>query len=157
MVRADTQWLAAVIERVEAYPQVLEHLTVMFTNLAVRRGDRWWGPSGPDRVSIRDTRAVRAAEAQASADLAASSVQGLSDGALFSIIQNGVRWTGMPAWKGEHSEEDSWRLVSFVRRVPSLTADDLETLRHDQEHHSDRGESDGAHRHEHGDPRHPRP
>src|SRR5581483_1676197 len=32
-------------------------------------------------------------------DLAASSVQGLSDGALFSIIQNGVRWTGMPAWK----------------------------------------------------------
>ena len=29
--------------------------------------------------------------------------QSRSDGALFYIIQNGVRWTGMPAWKGEHS------------------------------------------------------
>lgn len=60
VVRADTQWLAAVIEQVEACPQVLEHLTVVFTNLAVRRGDRWWAPCGPDRVSVRDTRAVRA-------------------------------------------------------------------------------------------------
>ena len=63
-------------------------------------------------------------------DLTDSAVQGLSDGALFAIIQNGVRWTGMPAWKREHSPEDTWKLVSFIRKVPSLTSQDLESLRH---------------------------
>jgi hypothetical protein len=60
VMRADTEWLVDVIERLEAYPQVLEHLTVVFTNHAVLRGDRWWPPYGPDRVSVRDTSAVRA-------------------------------------------------------------------------------------------------
>ncbi len=60
VVRADTQWLAAVIDQIEGNLQVLEHLTVVFTNLAVRRGERWWAPFGPNRVSVRDTRAVRA-------------------------------------------------------------------------------------------------
>jgi mono/diheme cytochrome c family protein len=69
-------------------------------------------------------------------DLADSVVQRLSDGALFSIIQNGVRWTGMPAWKREHTPEDTWKLVSLVRRVPSLTSDDLEVLTHRGEHRS---------------------
>jgi mono/diheme cytochrome c family protein len=70
-------------------------------------------------------------------DLAGPPVQGLSDGALFSIIQNGVRWTGMPAWKSEHSHDETWRLVSFVRHVPSLTAAELDQLRHDdvERHH----------------------
>ena len=53
-------------------------------------------------------------------DLAGAAVQQLSDGSIFYIIQNGVRWTGMPAWKHEHTEEDTWKLVSFVRRVPSM-------------------------------------
>ena len=56
-----------------------------------------------------------------------ASVQRLSDGELFYIIQNGVRWTGMPAWKDEHSAEDTWRLVSFIRAVPNLTPADLES------------------------------
>jgi hypothetical protein len=40
-------------------------------------------------------------------DLAEPVVQRSSDGDLFYIIQNGVRWTGMPAWKGEHSADES--------------------------------------------------
>src|SRR5262245_4623015 len=58
-------------------------------------------------------------------DLTGSAVQGRSDGALFYIIQNGVRWTGMPAWKGEHSPEESWKLVAFIRKSPTLTESDL--------------------------------
>ena len=58
-------------------------------------------------------------------DLTGSDVQGRSDGALFYIIQNGVRWTGMPAWKGEHSPEESWKLVAFIRKSPTLTEADL--------------------------------
>jgi mono/diheme cytochrome c family protein len=58
-------------------------------------------------------------------DLTAENVQARSDGALFYIIQNGVRWTGMPAWKQEHSPEDTWRLVAFIRKASSLTEADL--------------------------------
>ena len=60
-------------------------------------------------------------------DLASAEVQGRSDGALFYIIQNGVRWTGMPAWKAEHSPEETWKLVAFIRKVPSLTETDLKS------------------------------
>src|SRR5262245_50706423 len=58
-------------------------------------------------------------------DLTSETVQARSDGALFYIIQNGVRWTGMPAWKQEHSPEETWKLVAFIRKVPTLTEADL--------------------------------
>ena len=86
-------------------------------------------------------------------DLADPGVQRLSDGSLFSIIQNGIRWTGMPAWKREHSPEDTWKLVSFIRKVPSLTSQDLESLSHN-DHANHRG-SDHQEDHEHTDPHRP--
>jgi mono/diheme cytochrome c family protein len=60
-------------------------------------------------------------------DMRAAATQNLTDGELFSIIENGVRLTGMPAWgtgtaEGEHQ---SWALVHFIRRLPSLTPDDI--------------------------------
>jgi len=58
-------------------------------------------------------------------DLTSTDVQRRSDGALFYIIQNGVRWTGMPAWKEEHSPEDTWKLVAFIRKAPTLTEADM--------------------------------
>jgi mono/diheme cytochrome c family protein len=61
-------------------------------------------------------------------DLADQGIQRFSDGALFYIIQNGVRWTGMPAWKNEHSAEETWKLVSLIRKIPSLTPQELESL-----------------------------
>jgi mono/diheme cytochrome c family protein len=51
-------------------------------------------------------------------DLADASIQGMTDGDLFYVIQNGVRWTGMPGWKNEHDADETWKLVSFVRHVP---------------------------------------
>ena len=58
-------------------------------------------------------------------DLTSAVVQARSDGALFYIIQHGVRWTGMPAWRNKHSPEQTWKLVSFVRKAPALTEADL--------------------------------
>jgi mono/diheme cytochrome c family protein len=60
-------------------------------------------------------------------DMRAARTQALSDGELFSIIENGIRLTGMPAWgagtpEGEHG---SWGLVHFIRRLPTLTPDDV--------------------------------
>jgi mono/diheme cytochrome c family protein len=60
-------------------------------------------------------------------DMRLAATQQMTDGELFYIIQNGIRFTAMPAWGGgtnEHSghdEEDSWKLVRFIRHLPSLT------------------------------------
>jgi hypothetical protein len=57
--------------------------------------------------------------------------QALSDGALFYIIENGVRLTGMPAWTTgtPEGEQASWHLVQFVRYLPKLTEDELAEMR----------------------------
>jgi len=55
-------------------------------------------------------------------DLRRAQTQKLTDGEIFWIIENGVRFTGMPAFGGGHgSEEDSWKLVRFIRHLPQLT------------------------------------
>lgn len=62
-------------------------------------------------------------------DLRAAPTQQLTDGELFYIIDNGVRFTGMPAFgTGESTpagDKQLWELVQFVRHLPSLTADEL--------------------------------
>ena len=60
-------------------------------------------------------------------DMRAPRTQELTDGELFSIIENGIRLTGMPAWGSgtPEGERGSWGLVHFIRRLPSLTADDI--------------------------------
>ena len=48
--------------------------------------------------------------------------QSLTDGEMFSIIQNGIRFTGMPAFgDSEHNEDDSWKCVLFIRHLPKQT------------------------------------
>jgi mono/diheme cytochrome c family protein len=59
-------------------------------------------------------------------DMRQPETQQLTDGELFFIIQNGIRMTGMPAWGGgsQHDEQDSWKLVRFIRHLPQLTAEE---------------------------------
>ena len=56
-------------------------------------------------------------------DMRLPATQELSDGALFYIIEHGVRFTGMPAWSTgtTEGEESSWHLVNFIRHLPQLT------------------------------------
>jgi len=62
-------------------------------------------------------------------DLRSAETQKLSDGELFWVIENGVRFTGMPAFSGHGgAEEDSWRLVSFIRHLPHLTPEELSEM-----------------------------
>jgi mono/diheme cytochrome c family protein len=63
-------------------------------------------------------------------DMRSAGTQALSDGELFSIIEDGIRLTGMPAWGTgtPEGERDSWGLVHFIRRLPSLSADDIERM-----------------------------
>ena len=55
-------------------------------------------------------------------DLTAPHVQHWDDSAMFWIIQNGVRMTGMASWKGTISEEDTWKLVTFLHQLPELNS-----------------------------------
>jgi mono/diheme cytochrome c family protein len=63
-------------------------------------------------------------------DLRLARTQDLSDGELFWIIENGVRFTGMPGWGTgtNDSETASWHLVHFIRRLPRLTPEELEEM-----------------------------
>jgi mono/diheme cytochrome c family protein len=63
-------------------------------------------------------------------DMRASATQELSDGGLFWIIENGIRFTGMPAWSTgtKEGQEASWHLVHFIRRLPKLTKAEIEEM-----------------------------
>jgi mono/diheme cytochrome c family protein len=58
-------------------------------------------------------------------DMRLPATQQLSDGEIYYIIHNGVRWTGMPAWGEAGDDPDSWKLVLFIRHLPRLTAEEL--------------------------------
>lgn len=60
VVRVNTEWLADTTDRLEACPELLERLDVVFSDLAIRRGNRLEVPQGPNRASIRYTSAVHA-------------------------------------------------------------------------------------------------
>ena len=63
-------------------------------------------------------------------DMRLPRTQNLTDGELFYIIENGVMLTGMPGWSTgtPEGEKSSWQLVHFIRRLPSLTPDDLQEM-----------------------------
>jgi mono/diheme cytochrome c family protein len=59
-------------------------------------------------------------------DLRLAQTQKLSDGELFWIIENGVRFTGMPAFGGAHGAktDDTWKLVLLIRHLPQLSPEE---------------------------------
>lgn len=63
-------------------------------------------------------------------DMRSAPTQSLTDGELFSIIEHGVRLTGMPGWANgtPEGERESWGLVHFIRRLEKLTPEDIERM-----------------------------
>lgn len=63
-------------------------------------------------------------------DMRLPQTQNLSDGELFWIIENGIRFTGMPGWSTgtKEGETASWHLVHFIRRLPKLTPEEVEEM-----------------------------
>src|SRR5689334_22484985 len=63
-------------------------------------------------------------------DMRLPATQQLTDGELFYIIQNGIRLTGMPGWGtgSAHDEEDSWKLVHFIRHLPQLSLEEKKAM-----------------------------
>ena len=63
-------------------------------------------------------------------DMRQGRTQNLTDGELFWIIENGIRFTGMPAWSTgtQEGEQASWNLVHFIRRLPKLTPEEIKEM-----------------------------
>jgi mono/diheme cytochrome c family protein len=51
-------------------------------------------------------------------DLTSKQVQSYSDQELFWVIQNGIRFTGMPAFGDVETPDHVWDLVNYVRTLP---------------------------------------
>jgi mono/diheme cytochrome c family protein len=64
-------------------------------------------------------------------DLRLTDTQSLSDGELFWVIHNGIRFTAMPAWGSGDPEKDldSWKLVHFIRHLPEVTQEELDEMK----------------------------
>jgi len=62
-------------------------------------------------------------------DLRLGRTQELSDGELFWIIENGVRFTGMPAFSEPGEQEESWKLVRFIRHLPAMRTEEILEMR----------------------------
>jgi mono/diheme cytochrome c family protein len=68
-------------------------------------------------------------------------------GETFWVIKNGIKMTGMPAWGPTHSDDKIWAMAAFVRKLPSMSAEQYQAMRqrlaesgHDHDHsheHSD--------------------
>src|ERR1051326_1094695 len=52
------------------------------------------------------------------ADLRSDRVQAYSDGQMKWIIENGIRFSGMPGWKGILDDEEMWHIVRYIRHLP---------------------------------------
>lgn len=63
-------------------------------------------------------------------DMSASPTQAQSDGALFYAIEQGIPFTGMPAWSTgtPEGERSSWELVRFIRHLPNLRPEEIEEM-----------------------------
>lgn len=82
-----------------------------------------------------------------------------SPGELFWIIKNGIKMTAMPAWGPTHNDEKVWAMTAFVKKLPSLSAEDYKSMRQKltgsgHEHSSSSGhmhedKDEKAHSHEH--------
>lgn len=52
------------------------------------------------------------------ANLAMQDIQSYTDGQLKWIIENGIRMSGMPGWKGILDDGEMWHIVRFIRHLP---------------------------------------
>lgn len=65
-------------------------------------------------------------------------------GEVFWIIKNGIKMTAMPAWGPTHSDDKIWAMVSFVRKLPDMSAEEYKAMQQQS--------AESGHMHEHGEP-----
>jgi mono/diheme cytochrome c family protein len=61
-------------------------------------------------------------------DMRQPETQNLTDGQLYYIIHNGIRLTGMPAWGAPGRDDDSWKLVLFIRHLSQMNPEEIKEM-----------------------------
>ncbi len=63
-------------------------------------------------------------------DMRQQRTQKMTDGELYYVINQGIRFSAMPAWgKPGDEDEDTWALVAFIRKLPSLSSQQVDALK----------------------------
>ena len=69
-------------------------------------------------------------------DLSDKKIQDYTDGQLKWIIENGIRFTGMPSWKGTLEDDEMWAIVRYLRRLPPKGSEGVPAIyKEEQEEH----------------------
>lgn len=130
--RDNPSWLESTMAgaaRSMAYPSAARHMNspLPATNENLMEGEAHWADhcalchanNGSGDTVIGKNLYPRAP------DMRKSGTQNMTDGELYYTIQNGIRLTGMPAWgSAGDNDEDTWKLVQFIRHLPELTAEE---------------------------------
>src|SRR5229473_2268564 len=58
----------------------------------------------------------------------------LSDGELYFIVAKGIRNTAMPSFEQEHSADDMWKMVLWIRHLELLSPEEKAALEKEIEH-----------------------
>jgi mono/diheme cytochrome c family protein len=66
-------------------------------------------------------------------DMRSDATKNLTDGEIFYIIENGIRFTGMPAFgtgmPDSAGDKQVWQLVRFIRHMPQITSDEIDWMK----------------------------
>ena len=47
---------------------------------------------------------------------------------MFWIIKNGVKMTGMPSFGPSHKDDEIWKLVAFVQKLPKMKPEEYNQM-----------------------------
>jgi thiosulfate dehydrogenase len=64
--------------------------------------------------------AVAKGEYPSPPQLATDGIEEDPEGYSFWIIEHGIRWTGMPSWKGTLTDQQIWTLALFLKHMDKL-------------------------------------
>jgi len=84
-------------------------------------------------------------------DLGEKDVQDYADGQLKWIVQNGIRFSGMPGWQGILEDDEMWKIVRFMRHLPAAGSVGIPEVYKEEaeEHEHTKGEAGKGEAHEH--------
>jgi mono/diheme cytochrome c family protein len=82
------------------------------------------------------------------ANLAMPDIQKYSDGQLHWIIENGIRMSGMPGWKGVLDDEEMWSIIRFIRHLPAKGSAGIPAIYAEESEEHNQAHQEHAH-HEH--------
>lgn len=91
------------------------------------------------------------------ANLASARVQKYTDGQLKWIIDNGIRFSGMPGWRGILEDDESWAIVRYMRHLPAKGSLGIPAIYREAEEEHQHAEESGQQNHADHSPTQPAP